>query len=120
MEKLIAQCGLDCNVCEAFIATKKNDMAKKAEIAKKWSKAFNIKITAEDVNCVGCRIEGLHIGYCSQCEVRKCGISSKTEICAFCNEYPACSTLETFFKMIPGSGADKIKKTLDEIKKNKK
>jgi len=119
MNKLIAICGINCEKCEAFIAAKNSDTGKKTEIAEKWSKQFNMKITAEDINCTGCKIEGPHIGYCSMCEVRKCGISRKAENCALCNEYPACATLNNFFKMMPGSGSDKIKKTLDEIKINK-
>ncbi|MBN2546644.1 MAG: DUF3795 domain-containing protein [Spirochaetes bacterium] len=119
MEELIAQCGLNCAICEAFIATKNNDESKKIEIAENWNKIYNHKFSAEDINCVGCRMEGAHIGYCTKCEVRKCGISKNVENCAFCNDYPDCKTLNNFFKMIPQNGAEKLKETLDKIKNEK-
>ncbi len=116
MENLIAVCGLDCKECEAFIATQKNDLEMKKEIADKWSKLFNTSLSPENINCVGCRVEGNHIGYCSMCEVRKCGFSKNMQSCALCNEYPECNTLNNFLNSAPEDGRTKIKSNLERIK----
>ena len=116
MDKLIAVCGINCGECEAYIATQNNDMGKKKEIAEKWSKMYNTTLAPESINCVGCKIDGDHIGYCSMCEVRKCGFSKNLDSCALCDEYPDCNTLNAFLKMAPEEGASKIKSNLEKIK----
>ena len=116
MDKLIAICGLNCKECEAYIATQNNDMRQKEEIAKKWSGLYSVSVSPEDINCVGCGIDGDHIGYCSICEVRKCGISNSIENCALCDSYPDCNTLNKFLKMAPEDGRKKIKDNLEKIK----
>ena len=115
MDALVAFCGIDCAICPALIATKKNDNEMRKKIAEDWTKQFNTTIRPEDINCDGCIvIEGRHIGYCAMCEIRKCGISKKVKNCAHCEEY-VCVKLEGWFKNVPDA-----KKTLDEIKKSVK
>ena len=47
MNKMIACCGINCETCEARIATIKNDDKMRVEVAKKWyrfmSNSFNIR-----------------------------------------------------------------------------
>jgi len=55
---MIGYCGIDCDQCEAFIATQKNDDALRVEVAEKWARLFNAPIkpntsTAPDVNRQG-------------------------------------------------------------------
>jgi hypothetical protein len=119
MEKITAICGLNCTECEAYIATKENDDAKRKDIAEKWSKLYQAFVAPESINCVGCGVEGAHIGYCGMCEIRKCGFDKKVENCALCKVYPDCKTLNGFLKMAPAEGAEKIKKNLEEIRKSK-
>lgn len=112
MNEMIAFCGISCQTCGAFIATKNNDDEKRAEVAKAWSKQYQSDIKPEDINCDGCLSGGTQIfSYCSVCELRKCGKEKGVANCAHCDEY-ACSKLEGFFQMVPES-----KKTLDEIRK---
>lgn len=54
MHEMIAFCGLLCNECGAFIATRDDDDEKRAEVAETWSKQFNADIKPQDVNCDGC------------------------------------------------------------------
>jgi hypothetical protein len=111
MEKIIAFCGLDCSECGAFIATKENSDAKRGEIAKEWSKAFGHEFKPEDINCYGCLdTTGPHIGYCSICEIRKCGTEKEVENCAYCIDY-ACEKLEKFHEHTP-----EAKKRLEVIR----
>ena len=59
MKELIAFCGLDCERCEAFIATKNDDDALRKKVAKEWSELNGVDITPEMINCQGCRTNGV-------------------------------------------------------------
>ena len=74
MKQLIACCGLDCESCDARIATVENDNELKEKTARKWSVMNNApEITAATINCMGCRADGAKFAYCSEyCEIRKC------------------------------------------------
>ena len=74
MKQLIACCGLDCESCDARIATVKNDDELREKTAQKWSAMNNApEITAATINCMGCRTDGMKFAYCSDyCEIRKC------------------------------------------------
>ena len=50
MNKMIAYCGLNCEKCEARLATINNDNELRKEVADKWSKLNNIIITPEMIN----------------------------------------------------------------------
>lgn len=111
MDKMIAYCGLFCNECGAFQATKNNDDKKRAEVAELWSKEYGTDLKAEDINCNGCLSEGeIVFNYTQVCEIRKCGREKGVLNCAHCSDYP-CEKLEKFFEMVPAS-----KEVLDEIK----
>ena len=54
MKQLIACCGLDCESCDARIATVKNDDELREKTAQKWSAMNNApEITAATINCMG-------------------------------------------------------------------
>ena len=53
MEEMISYCGLVCNECPAYIATRDNDDHLRAKVAGKWSRQFGFDMKAEDVNCDG-------------------------------------------------------------------
>lgn len=111
MDKMIAFCGLTCTDCPAFIATQKDDDAERKRVAEQWSKEYGVEIKPEDVNCDGCIVtDGRHIGHCSVCEIRKCGLERSLENCAHCDDY-ACEKLEKFFEMVPAA-----KDTLDGVR----
>lgn len=56
--QLIGCCGLDCETCDARIATLTNDNALREKTAALWTKLNGVTITPEMINCTGCRIEG--------------------------------------------------------------
>ena len=56
MKELIGCCGLDCEQCDARIATVNNDEALREKTAKLWSRLNGAEITPQMINCVGCRI----------------------------------------------------------------
>ena len=99
-----ACCGLDCDVCDAYLATKDNDDALRAATAAKWSVMYNHPMKPEDIHCTGCRVQGAKIGYCLVCAVRKCCMERGHKHCGKCDQYP-CETLEGFLGMMPKEAA---------------
>ena len=70
MNEYIAYCGLDCEACEARLATVNNDNELRIKVSKEWSELNGVEITPEMINCSGCRIPGVKTVYCdSLCEV---------------------------------------------------
>ncbi len=59
MNKMIAFCGLDCEKCDAYLATVTNDNALREKTAKLWAEMNNAPITPEMINCMGCRADGV-------------------------------------------------------------
>ena len=59
MNRFIAFCGLDCEKCDARIATVNHDSAQRRIVAKLWSELNGTEITPDMINCSGCRIEGV-------------------------------------------------------------
>lgn len=95
MKKYIAFCGLDCEKCEARIATLNNDDNLRIKVAKEWSELNGVEITKEMINCVGCRIDGVKTPYCeSLCPIRKCAMSKNIETCAECKMTNECEKLK--------------------------
>ena len=94
MNQYIACCGLDCETCEARLATVNNDDALRAKVAKLWSDLNGVEITPEMINCVGCRINGLKTPYCeSLCPIRQCALGRGVETCGNCSEMESCEKL---------------------------
>jgi Protein of unknown function (DUF3795) len=105
-------CGLDCDRCEAFIATQKNDDTLRAKVAAEWAKSYNAPIGPEHINCTGCKSAGVKTYYCEQlCEVRKCATTRSISTCAECSAYP-CSVLGHLLDAAP-----QAKATLEALRK---
>ena len=102
MKQLIAYCGLDCEKCDAYIATQNNDQALREKTAKYWSELNGVEITAEMINCDGCRTDGRKTYYCeSLCQIKKCAESKKMETCGNCAQIKTCPTIEIIAKNNP-------------------
>lgn len=103
MKQLIACCGLDCEKCDARIATVNNDNALREETAQKWSVMNNApEITAATINCMGCRAEGVKFAFCSDyCEIRKCVSSKGFNTCGDCKELDNCQIVGAVHQHAP-------------------
>jgi hypothetical protein len=101
----LACCGLDCQICPAFIALKNDDADLRARTADEWTQRYNHPFRPEDINCVGCRGEGIQVGHCSVCEIRSCCIRQDISDCGQCPQF-ACGKIENFFKFFPDGGAE--------------
>ena len=91
MKNFIAYCGLDCETCEARLATLHDDNELRKKVAREWSEMNKVEITPEMINCTGCRIEGVKTPYCeSLCPIRQCGLRKGYETCGDCSELETC------------------------------
>ena len=104
MKQMIASCGIDCEYCDARIATMTNDNALKEATAKKWSKMFGSPdITADTINCTGCRIEGAKFNHCDVCEIRSCAMNKGYGTCGECAELDTCQIVGFVLQNAPGA-----------------
>ena len=53
MNQLIGCCGLDCEKCDARVATVTNDDALREKTAALWTKLNGVTISPEMINCTG-------------------------------------------------------------------
>ena len=101
MKELIAFCGLDCEKCDARIATVNNDDALREKTARLWSEMNHAPITPEMINCMGCRCGGAKTPYCeSLCEIKKCAQKNGFVTCGDCRELSVCETIRPFSRTI--------------------
>lgn len=113
MTEMIANCGIVCTRCPAYIATQKNDDALREKTAAEWSKMFHADIKPGDINCLGCLSQSRPLfSHCFQCEIRKCCREKQVANCAACSEFP-CKKISDFMAMVP-----EAKAKLEELRKN--
>ncbi len=91
MKRMIAYCGLDCETCDAYLATLHDDDAQRVRVAKLWSELNGVEITPEMINCTGCRMDGIKTPYCdSLCPIRQCALRREVETCGGCADMETC------------------------------
>ena len=64
MKNMIGYCGLDCEKCDAYLATINDDQELRIKTAKLWAELNNAPILPEHINCQGCRVEGIKTVFC--------------------------------------------------------
>ena len=91
MKDMIAYCGLDCEKCDAYLATINDDQALREKTAKLWAELNNAPILPEHINCEGCRVDGIKTIYCdSLCAVRRCAVQKGVTTCGDCQGFETC------------------------------
>ena len=99
MNEFIAYCGLNCETCEARIATVNDDNELREKVSKLWSELNGVEISPEMINCVGCRIDGVKTPFCdSICPIRQCASARKYETRADCVELDECEKVGMIHK----------------------
>jgi hypothetical protein len=102
MKQLISCCGLDCEFCDARIATVNNDNELREKTAKLWSVNYDAPhITAETINCMGCRVEGTKFDYCNVCQIRTCVADKGFNTCGDCEELDTCEIVGAVLQHMP-------------------
>ena len=99
MDKYIAYCGLDCKKCEARKATIENSNELREKVAKEWSKLNNVTITADMINCEGCRLDGVKTPFCDKlCPIRQCAKRHNYSTCGDCEKLDNCEIVSMIIK----------------------
>lgn len=94
MRNTIAYCGLDCEKCDAYLATINDDQALREKTAKLWGELNNAPILPEHINCQGCRAEGIKTVFCdSLCNIRQCALKKSVTTCCDCPDMGECQTV---------------------------
>ena len=97
MREMIGYCGLDCERCDAYLATIHDDQALREKTAKLWSELNQAPILPEHINCEGCRGNGAKTVFCeSLCAIHKCAMEKGLSTCGGCSNFDACSTIQAF------------------------
>ncbi len=113
MKNRIAYCGLDCEACDAYLATVRDDQALREKTAKKWSELNRISILPEQINCEGCRADGLKTVYCDKlCPIRHCALEKAVRTCGDCPDFAECPTLAAVTGKNPAA-----RKNLEEMRR---
>jgi len=103
----ISICGLDCATCPAFTAHITDDWGLREATAKEWSKAYGFECKPEMIDCVGCTtVDGVHVGHCYECAMRKCGLGHGAANCAVCEAFESCSLIGDFIAKVPQAKAN--------------
>lgn len=94
VRNMIAYCGLDCEKCDAYIATINDDQALREKTAKLWSELNSTPILPEHINCKGCRADGVKTVFCdSLCGIRQCASKQGVATCGDCPKTDKCQTV---------------------------
>ena len=102
MQNNIAYCGLDCEQCDAYIATLHDDQALREKTAKLWAELNHAPILPEHIHCQGCRADGAKTVFCEQlCAVRRCARQRGVDTCGDCPEMESCPTVGAIFTNNP-------------------
>jgi histidinol-phosphate/aromatic aminotransferase/cobyric acid decarboxylase-like protein len=116
MSKTVAYCGLLCQTCPLYLATRQENKEERArmraEIVKLCQEHYGMNYALADItDCDGCKAEtGRLFSASENCAVRNCAKQKNLENCAYCTDY-ACGKLEAIFKTDPAARArlDKIR-----------
>ena len=102
MRKMIAYCGLDCEKCDAYLATINDDQALREKTAKLWAELNNAPILPEHINCQGYRVDGIKTVFCdSLCGIRQCALKKGVTTCGDCPDIEKCPTVGTILSNNP-------------------
>ncbi len=117
MIRRLAYCGLNCETCPIYIATRienaEEQLQMRASIARACQEHYKLRYEAKDIGaCDGCRAEGGRLfSACQGCTIRKCAKEKRAENCAYCDQY-ICKDLAAFFAADLGA-----KQRLDDPKR---
>lgn len=110
MKNMIGYCGLDCEKCDAYIATINDDQALREKTAELWAMLNKAPILPEHIRCEGCRTQGAKTIFCqSLCAVRRCATQKGVTTCGDCSKLKNCPTVGAIFSNTPSALENLIK-----------
>ena len=110
MDQVVSYCGLVCDTCLIYLATREKDDDKRydmrVQIVREIKEHYGEECKPEDItDCDGCKTDsGRLFSGCRNCHMRKCARRKGVENCAHCAEY-ACEKIEKFFVTDPDARA---------------
>ena len=119
MNGMMAYCGLLCQTCPIYLATREEDAEKQAkmrtEIAQLCKQQYGMDYGPGDItDCDGCFGGGRLFSACRDCPIRDCAKRKGLENCGHCSEY-ACDRLEAFFAT-EAAARTRLDETRDSIR----
>lgn len=102
----VSYCGLTCNSCPIYWATRETNPDKKKKIRTKIAEICNehyhMNYSCQDINdCDGCRSgTGVLFSGCMDCRIRNCAVFREVETCAHCPDY-LCDKLKEHYQSDP-------------------
>jgi hypothetical protein len=106
MPDMIAYCGLTCQTCPIYLATRQRNreqqLRMRMEIIQFCKEQYGFQYKLSDItDCDGCLTEsGRLFSTCKSCDIRKCARKKKIDNCGHCPDY-ACKDLLAFFEINP-------------------
>ncbi len=106
MVGIISYCGLNCETCKIYLASRESNQVTKEkmiyDIINKCKTHYGVDYKYEDItNCDGCKTTaGSLFSGCVSCKIRQCAINKGLENCAYCDEY-ICDKLCEIYKTNP-------------------
>ena len=102
MREMIAYCGLDCEQCDAYLATIHDDQELREKTAALWARLNNAPILPQHINFRGCRGDGIKTVYCTNlCAIRRCALERGAATCGECPEVDQCGRVGAIFAHRP-------------------
>jgi len=104
----LGYCGLNCQTCPIYVATRIEDTAEKlkarTEIARMCREEYGLVYKDEDItDCDGCTTDNdILFPGCKACKIRNCAIDRKYESCILCPDY-ICNVLGEFYIKDPSA-----------------
>ena len=104
MRDLSGYCGLDCETCDAYLATLHDDQALREKTAALWAELNQAPILPEHIHCEGCRMDGAKTVYCEHlCEIRRCALQKGLATCGGCPDLETCPIVGRIFASNPAA-----------------
>ena len=94
-------CGMDCDACEARLATKRRDNSALARIAaEQEGRGCSSFVLPSSVRCTGCLTAGDKSRSCAECAIRECATAQHIPNCGVCPDFP-CELGAAVWEAIP-------------------
>ena len=94
-------CGLNCALCEVYLATASDDATLRLQIASMWSRHEEHDFQPDQLYCTGCKSAEVQTAYCREhCRIRVCARQRGVASCRCCSDYP-CALFAHGIKYLP-------------------
>mgnify|MGYP001819166590 CR=1 FL=1 len=108
----LGACGIYCEKCDIRVAGETGDSQAQERIANWIVENCDVECKPEQIHCCGCW-GPVDQHWSDDCKVRLCAAGTGVRLCVDCGEYPACETLESFYR---GGDYESARNTLRRIR----